>query len=91
MAADSAKKPEGGTAGNSAGVDALAGARAARSKRKQVQLNPRQLFVRQTARNAIKGAKLIIERIERGDDVSADAIEACTLLAGKTAVLLIGD
>lgn len=55
------------------------------------QLNERQSFVRQTARTAKKAADLIIRRIERGDDVSSEAIGACTTLAGCTASLFLGD
>lgn len=88
---------ETATKGSAADTDAMVGAKAVAKKlfgkhqRKAGPiLNERQLFVRQTARNAIKGAKLIIKRIEQGDDVSSEAIEACTLLAGKTATLLLG-
>lgn len=79
--------------GTGIGSDVMAKARAARAARtkNEATLNDKQKFVRDVARNAIKAAKLVIQRIERGDDISADVVEACSNLAGKTGALFLAE
>ena len=90
MAKENLQGVASGSTGGNAETAAQSGKGGNRRKRNQPVINERQAFVRQTARNAIRGAKLVIKRVENGDEVSADAIEACAILAGKTATLLLG-
>lgn len=74
-------------------TDPMAAARAARvaNRKKRPTLNEKQAFVANAARGAMRAAKLIVRRVENGDEIDASCVQACTTLSGAVGSLLLSD
>lgn len=73
-------------------IERQAKSAATRAARKQAigPLSDNAKYVIQTARNAMKAARIVIQQVEKGNDVSPECVQACAQLSGHVGSLLLG-